>query len=113
MIWGHPSEEKFACILDYKRIKWKYEPHMIVLKEKNGITVKGFRPDFYLPDKDLYIEISTAKNQGKKNRKMTMVADLYPHINIILLTNKRLERIFKRYDFLWPEENICDILQNE
>ena len=42
--------------------------------------VESFSPDFYLPDLDLYVELTTLKQKlvRKKNRKLRRLRELYP-----------------------------------
>ena len=46
-----------------------------------------FTPDFYLPDLDLYLELTTMKQSlvTRKNRKLRELRALYPDVNIRLL----------------------------
>lgn len=97
--FAHASEEEFARILDFYHIAWQYEPRTFVLeRDEAGNILKSFTPDFYLPDHDLYIEITTLKQSlvTKKNRKVRLLRELYPEINIKLLYasdyNKLLEK---------------------
>jgi len=46
-----------------------------------------FTPDFYLPEHDLYIELTTMRQSlvTPKNRKVRMLRELYPELNVRLL----------------------------
>ena len=60
--FGHPSEEMFANLLDFYRIQWEYEPRSFPLQwDKDGDVTEAFTPDFYLPELDLYVELTTMK----------------------------------------------------
>lgn len=88
----HPIEETFAQILDYYGIEWEYEPTTFVLKrDEAGNVVEAFAPDFYLPQQDLYVELTTLRPQliRHKNRKIRLMHELYPEINV---------KLFKRQD---------------
>lgn len=88
----HPAEAEFARILDFYGIPWEYEPRTFVLeRDPNGNVTEAFSPDFYLPDQDLYVELTTMQpNQVRhKNRKLKRLRELYPEINI---------KLFKRGD---------------
>ena len=62
--FGHPSEEMFANLLDFYRIPWDYEPRSFPLQwDKDGNVVEAFTPDFYLPEFDLYVELTTMKDR--------------------------------------------------
>ena len=97
--FAHTSEEEFARILDFYHIAWQYEPRTFVLeRDEAGNVLKSFTPDFYLPEHDLYIEITTLKQSlvTKKNRKVRLLREHYPDVNIKLLYasdyNKLLEK---------------------
>jgi hypothetical protein len=95
----HPSEEMFANLLDFYRIAWEYEPRSFPIEwDKDGKVTEAFTPDFYLPEFDLYLELTTMKqaNVTKKNRKIKLVKQLYPHVNIQVFYQKDFENlIFK------------------
>ena len=60
--FGHPSEELFANLLDFYRLAWEYEPRSFPLQwDKEGNVTEAFTPDFYLPEYDLYVELTTMK----------------------------------------------------
>ena len=76
-----------ARILDYYRIAWEYEPHTFpILWNLEGAVVESFSPDFWLPDLDLYLEMTTLRQKlvRKKNRKLRRIRDLYPDIRVKL-----------------------------
>ena len=52
---------------------WLYEPHTFVLEQDaDGRVTEAFTPDFYLPDQDLYLEVTVMKQSlvTRKNRKL-------------------------------------------
>src|SRR5262249_57238107 len=58
--FAHASEEEMARILDFYRIRWEYEPHTFpILWNLDGAVVESFSPDFWLPDLELYLEMTT------------------------------------------------------
>src|SRR3974377_1389818 len=85
--FAHESEEEFARLLDFYGIRWQYEPRTFPLEydDKGNIT-EAFSPDFYLPDSDLFVELTTMKQSlvTKKNRKVRRLLELYPDIKIRL-----------------------------
>jgi hypoxanthine phosphoribosyltransferase len=95
----HPSEETFARLLDFYRIAWEYEPKSFPIQwDRDGKITEAFTPDFYLPEFDLYLELTTMKQAHvtKKNRKIKLVKQLYPHVNIQVFYQKDFENlIFK------------------
>ena len=60
-----------------------------------------FTPDFYLEDLDMWVELTTLKQNlvTDKNRKLRMLRKLYPEINIKLLYKRDYHRILARYGF--------------
>lgn len=98
--FSHPMEEAFARILDYYGVEWEYEPRTFALEwdDEGNITV-AFSPDFYLPQQDLYIELTTLRPQliRHKNRKMRRMAELYPNINIKLLKRQDLRDMMVKF----------------
>ena len=90
--FAHSAEANFSRILDYYGIKWEYEPRTFPLTwDEQGNVTEAFAPDFYLPEQDLYIELTTLRPQltTKKNRKLSRVKELYPDMNV---------KLFKRHD---------------
>ena len=60
----------FSEHLDLFNIQWIYEPTSFPLKWGRGAIKMMFTPDFYLPELDVYIEITTMnQNLIKKNKK--------------------------------------------
>jgi hypoxanthine phosphoribosyltransferase len=98
--FNHPSEEEFARILDFYQIKWEYEPTTFELKwDEAGNLREAFSPDFYLPEQDLYIELTTMEQRliTKKNRKIRRLRKLYPDVNIKLLNRADFEHMMLKY----------------
>jgi len=89
--FSHPSEQVFANLLDFYRIPWEYEPRSFPLQwDKDGRVIEAFTPDFYLPEFDLYVELTTMKQAlvTRKNRKIKLLRAIYPHINIQVFYQK-------------------------
>lgn len=98
--FAHPSELVFARLLDFYGIRWEYEPRTFPLRhDENGNIAEAFSPDFYLPDSDLYVELTTMKQSlvTKKNRKVKRLRELYPDIEIRLLYQKDFEDLIFKY----------------
>jgi len=100
IVFANESEKEFAKILDFYKIKWQYEPKTFPLEFDNeGTAVLSFSPDFYLPDLDLYIELTTL-NQNlvtKKNKKIRKLKELYPGINIKLFYKKDYDSLLFKF----------------
>ena len=85
--FAHASEAEMARILDFYRIRWEYEPHTFpILWNLEGTVVESFSPDFWLPDLELYLEMTTLRQKlvRKKNRKLRRILELYPDIRVKL-----------------------------
>jgi bifunctional protein TilS/HprT len=99
--FGHPSEEEFARLLDFYRIEWLYEPRSFPLAWQDNKVTEMFTPDFYLPELDLYVELTTLKQSliTEKNRKLRHLKALYPELNIKLLNKKDYLRLVAKYGY--------------
>lgn len=98
--FAHASEEMFANLLDFYRIAWEYEPRSFpVQHDADGNVVEAFTPDFYLPEFDLYVELTTMKQSlvTRKNRKVRLLKELYPHLNIQVFYQKDFENLIFKY----------------
>jgi hypothetical protein len=85
--FAHASEAELARILDFYDVRWRYEPDTFPIGfSLDGDVVESFSPDFYLPDLDLYVELTTLKQSlvRKKNRKLRRLRELYPDVRIKL-----------------------------
>ena len=88
--FAHRSEQEFARFLDYYRIRWTYEPVSFPIAWDAGRIAEMFTPDFYLPEHDQYVELTTMKQSlvTPKNRKVRLLRELYPDVNVRLLYRK-------------------------
>lgn len=100
IIFAHESEKEFAKILDFYQIKWKYEPRTFELEfNDQGDPIMSFCPDFYLPDLELYIELTTLNQKlvTRKNKKIKRLRELYPDINLKLFYKKDYNSLLFKY----------------
>ena len=100
-VFANDAELECAQILDFHGIPWDYEPHTFELEvDDQGNTVEAFTPDFYLPEQDLYLEITTMKQSlvTKKNRKMRRLRELRPDIRIKLFYKRDVEALAEKYE---------------
>jgi cytidylate kinase len=103
--FGHPSEEWFANLLDFYHIAWEYEPRSFPLQwDKAGNVVEAFTPDFYLPEADLYVELTTMKQAlvTRKNHKVKLLRAIYPHVNIQVFYQKDVQDLVRKYGVSEP-----------
>jgi len=94
------AELECAKVLDYYGVPWEYEPTTFVLEEdEDGRVLEAFAPDFYLPEQDLYVEITLMKQSlvTRKNRKLRRLRELYPDVKIKLFYERDFERLAARF----------------
>jgi hypoxanthine phosphoribosyltransferase len=98
--FANPAELEYAKILDWYGIPWLYEPTTFVLeRDDEGRVTEAFSPDFYLPDQDLYLEVTVMKQSlvTRKNRKLRKLRQLYPEIRIKLFYERDFMRLAARF----------------
>jgi len=98
--FAHASEAEMSRILDFYGVRWEYEPHTFpILWNLEGTVVESFTPDFYLPDLDLYLEMTTLRQKlvRKKNRKLRRLRALYPDIRIKLFYARDFRALMLKY----------------
>jgi cytidylate kinase len=99
-MFAHQSEEMFANLLDFYRIAWEYEPVSFPIQYgRDGSVLESFTPDFYLSEFDLYVELTTMKQSlvTRKNRKVRLLRELHPQINIQVFYQKDFENLIFKY----------------
>jgi len=85
-------EANFARVLNYHNVKWEYEP-----KDKRCYFPNStYKPDFYLPEHDLYIEIS-AYVDDRKRKNLELREKYYPDLDFIHITEKEWGKYFNSY----------------
>jgi hypothetical protein len=98
--FAHASEAELARILDYYDVRWEYEPHTFpIMWNLEGAVVESFAPDFYLPEMDLYVELTTLKQSlvRRKNRKLRRLRELYPDVRVKLFYGKDFKALMLKY----------------
>jgi cytidylate kinase len=96
----HPSEAELAKVLDFYRICWQYEPKSFPLAwDDAGKVTEAFTPDFYLPDLDLYLELTTLKQSlvTDKNRKIRKLREMYPDIRLKIFYGRDFRSLVQKY----------------
>lgn len=89
-----------ARILDFYAVRWEYEPVTFpILWSLDGAVIESFSPDFYLPDLDMFLEMTTLKQRlvRKKNRKLRRLRELYPDIRIKLFYARDFRAMLLKY----------------
>ena len=86
-----PKEKQFANILNKQNRKWKYPAKRFKLKNTT------YRPDFFLPDENLYIEVVGTRQAYHQNKhkiaelKKLIIVDFEGHeLKILVSKLKRL-----------------------
>jgi hypothetical protein len=103
--FAHPSEENFACILDFYGVRWEYEPVEFVLDwREDGSPMRAFRPDFFLPDYGSFVELTTLNQRlvTKKNAKVRRLQALYPEVVVKLLYQRDVAALLTKYELACP-----------
>jgi hypoxanthine phosphoribosyltransferase len=97
--FANRAELECAKVLDFYGVPWDYEPRTFVLEQdEDGRTTEAFTPDFYLPEQDLYLEITVMKQSlvTRKNRKLRKLRERFPEVNAKLFYKRDLERLAER-----------------
>ena len=79
------SEMVFASLLTLYGVAWLYEPLEFPLAwDENGVPTRAFRPDFYLPATQTFIELTVLEQRlvTRKNRKVREFRSLYPEVSL-------------------------------
>jgi hypothetical protein len=90
------AERECAEILDFYGVPWEYEPVTFVLEtDEDGRIAEAFSPDFYLPDQNLFLEVTTMRQElvTRKNRKVRKLRQRYPDVNIKLFYRRDIEAL--------------------
>ena len=98
-----------ARILDFYAVRWEYEPTTFpILWNLDGDVVESFAPDFYLPDLEMFLEMTTLKQRlvRKKNRKLRRLRELYPDIRIKLFYARDFRAMMLKYGRLALAESL-------
>jgi hypothetical protein len=98
--FANRAELECAKIFDFYGVPWEYEPRSFPLRwDDEGRVVEAFKPDFYLPEQNLYVEITVMKQSlvTRKNRKIRRVRELYPDVKVKLFYRRDIERLAQRF----------------
>jgi hypoxanthine phosphoribosyltransferase len=101
-VFAHPAERQFAAVLDFYGVAWEYEPRTFVLVERDdGCPTLAFTPDFYLPEFDIYVELTTLDQRlvTRKNRKLRLLRERYPDVEVRILYRRDYQALSARFGF--------------
>ena len=106
--FAHNAERQLAKLFDFYGVAWEYEPRTFVLDvdPDTGATTRAFTPDFYLPAQDLYIEVTTLRQElvTKKNAKMRRLQELRPEVNVRMMYQRDYLGLLAKYGLEEPEQ---------
>lgn len=83
-------EANIARVLNLIGISWQYAPRIF------DLGVHTYRPDFYLPTENMYIEVKNFMNRYSLNRDR-LFRERYPDIKLEILSKKEYEEIKINY----------------
>jgi hypothetical protein len=98
--FAHPSERAFARLLNLYGFAWTYEPVEFPLEwNEHGVPVRAFRPDFYLPERHLFIELTVLEQRlvTKKNQKVRMFRALYPEVELLMVYQRDFVALLEQH----------------
>ncbi len=98
--FANPVELECAKILDWYGIAWEYEPTSFVLERgPDGRVTSAFTPDFFLPEQELYVEVTVMRQSlvTRKNRKLRAMRERYPDVKVKLFYRRDVERLAQRH----------------
>jgi hypothetical protein len=84
-----------------------YEPREFAIEwDEAGEPIKSFRPDFHLPEEDVFIEITTMNQKlvTKKNRKVRQLRELYPDVHCKIFYQRDYLNLLVKYGLEEPDE---------
>jgi bifunctional protein TilS/HprT len=116
--FAHPAEVEVARLLTFYGLRWAYEPTTFAVRwGRDGRPVEFVTPDFYLPEHDLYLELTTMRQRlvTRKNRKFRLLRETYPNVRVRLLYLRDFQRLRDVYgpSRVEREARIGDILYAE
>jgi len=98
--FAHPAELELARVFTFFGIRWSYEPTTFTLPAlPDGRPVARFTPDFFLPDHQLYLELTTMRQRlvTRKNSKVRRMHEAYPNVRIKLVYRRDFARLMNCY----------------
>ncbi len=96
--FASPAEKHFVEQIEPYGIDWLYQPVSFALQTNSrGEALERFCPDFYLPELNTYVEVSTFWEKlfyGFRQR-LKKFKKLYPHIEIKTLSPRDFQKFIK------------------
>lgn len=98
--FANESEAEFAKVLDFYGIPWLYEPETFPIEWwPDGRVKSSFSPDFFLPEMDTYLELTTMKQSlvTKKNRKVRLFRERYPDKKLLIFYGRDFRKLAQKF----------------
>ena len=92
--------------MDFYGVPWDYEPTSFPIGfDEEGTPAKYFTPDFYLPEDDLFIEITTMNQKlvTKKNKKVKRLKAIHPDVNCKVFYQRDYLQLVAKYGLEKPD----------
>jgi hypothetical protein len=86
--FDYDFEQEFARTLDDLCVPWQHKPRTFAVEwDENGTFVDSFTPSFFLPARDLYVELVAPgfRLSSERVRKAGLLRYQYPAIRIAVL----------------------------
>lgn len=93
------AERECAELLDQHAIGWEHQPITFVLETgEDGRVAEVFRPDFYLPDLNLFLEVAPAGREqaAHADRLVRKLRRRHPDVNVRLFARHDVELLARR-----------------
>ena len=105
--FAHNAEEQLAKLLDFYGVAWEYEPRTFELAwHADGRPTLAFTPDFFLPAHELFIEVTTLRQElvTRKNRKLRLMRQRYPDVQVRMMYQREYLGLLVKYGLEAPEQ---------
>lgn len=86
--FDHDFEQEFAVKLDQHNIPWQYKPRTFAVEwDEDGNFIDSFTPSFFLPRRDLYIELVArdCRLSNERVRKARLLRHQCPEVRVKVL----------------------------
>jgi bifunctional protein TilS/HprT len=103
--FAHESERRLAELFDFYGVEWEYEPVEFALCwDESGRVTSAFRPDFYLPGYEMFVELTTLRQDlvTAKHRKLRRLAELHPEVRVKLLYRRDYANLLMKAGLISP-----------
>ena len=105
--FAHNAERQLAALLDFYGVAWEYEPRTFELEhDDRGNCTMAFTPDFHLPGPDLWIEVTTQRQElvTRKNGKLRRLRELHPELKVRMIYQRDYLGLLAKFGLEPPEQ---------